>query len=129
MFLPEALSADTLREAVIPIAALKPHYLCVCTNVNSVALRQASAFQQFADAFKAVYPQIKEVAPHTLVSVGIQYEVLAGNPASQYPLVRSLQPQVRRGYMARRRAEAQAQAQAPLLTHSPRPPPPPVAPA
>jgi len=43
-FLPEALAPDGLRQLLMPIVQQKPHYLCVCANMNWVAKHQPGQF-------------------------------------------------------------------------------------
>ena len=58
------------------LAALKPPYLCLATEINFYALNGAQECVSFAALYKDAYRAVKKISPVTKVYVSFQYEFL-----------------------------------------------------
>jgi hypothetical protein len=56
------------------LAALKPEYLCLATEINFLALQRLDEYLHFASLYKEAYTAVKRLSPATKVFVSFQWE-------------------------------------------------------
>lgn len=56
------------------LAALKPDYLCLATEINLLALQRLDEYLRFAALYKEAYRAVKRISPETKVFVSFQWE-------------------------------------------------------
>jgi Tol biopolymer transport system component len=74
--------SDAYSKTILDLAAMKPPYLGVATNVNLYAQSDPAGFSAFARMYSALYPQIKRISPNTKVFVTFQWDALQGQGAA-----------------------------------------------
>lgn len=62
------------KEAARGLAELRPPYLCLATEINSLAMGRLEEFLHFASLYKETYRIVKRVSPGTKVFVSFQWE-------------------------------------------------------
>jgi hypothetical protein len=61
-------------KAATGLAALKPAYLCLATEINLLGLQKLSEYLHFVSLYKEAYRAVKRVSPATSVFVSFQWE-------------------------------------------------------
>lgn len=56
------------------LAALKPPYLCLATEINLLAIQRLPEFLHFVTLYKEAYRAVKQISPATTVFVTFQWE-------------------------------------------------------
>jgi len=85
---------------VLRLAALKPPYLCLATEINTMAIADPEEYVRLAYVYRFLYPIIKMISPETKVFVSFQWDLqrildqamLLGNQSS--PLIDLFRPQL-----------------------------------
>jgi hypothetical protein len=65
---------EAFTRAAGELAALKPPYLCLATEINFLAIHNLSEFLHFATLYKETYRAVKRISPSTKVFVSFQWE-------------------------------------------------------
>src|SRR5688572_13308728 len=61
-------------QAALELAALKPPYLCLATEINFLAFASIDEYVKFAAVYKRLYHEVKKVSPQTKVFVSFQWD-------------------------------------------------------
>ena len=75
--------ADAFRKAVLDLAALRPPYLAVATDVNLYAQSDSAGFKAFANLYRGLYGEIKRVSPDTKIFVTFQWDAMQRQSAAE----------------------------------------------
>jgi len=74
--------SEAFSKAVLELAEIKPEYLAVATDVNLYAMTDPAGFAAFANLYRAIYPQIKQISPNTKIFVTFQWDAMQGQSAA-----------------------------------------------
>lgn len=68
--------SEAFRNAVLELAQIQPEYLGIGSDVNLYARTDPDGFEAFANVYRTLAPEIKEISPATKVFVTFQWDVM-----------------------------------------------------
>jgi hypothetical protein len=63
-------------DTVVALARLKPPYLCLATEINLLAFKNAQEYLYFAKVYRELYPVVKKISPSTKIFVSFQWDYM-----------------------------------------------------
>ena len=71
----QAVVRNAFFQDVASLAALKPPYLCLATEINFLGIANPAEYAAFTAAYKVAYALVKQISPETNVFVSFQWDV------------------------------------------------------
>ncbi len=71
------------------LAGLKPEYLCLATEINTLAYGNIREYAAFAALYKEAYREVKKISPETKVFVSFQWDLAYIHDAKEPNRIRS----------------------------------------